>query len=315
MKKKLLLTIIAVSLIGGFFSFFYFNNAGAQFLNLSSKNQAEEKRVERERIVKENTKKYQPQFTNNTKTEGVEIATRSAIVVDQETNEIIFAKNIEEKMAPASIIKILTLIIAQEKFEKNELIEVSQRASEQVANKISLKAGERLRLSDLLYGLMMISANDAAYAIADFYKGGFNGFISSANEKISILGLKNTKMKNPAGFDENEQKSTVFDMATITRYALINHPEIINYAGKTTEHSVFQTEHNQPHWWFGHLSSMLKNYPYMIAAKTGFTYNAGTTYVGVAEKDGRRLVLVMLGSSGAHANEDVKKLLDFGFAN
>jgi serine-type D-Ala-D-Ala carboxypeptidase (penicillin-binding protein 5/6) len=122
-------------------------------------------------------------------------------------------------------------------------------------------------------------------------------------------------MKNPAGLDDEEQISTVFDIATITRYALINHPKLIDYAGKTTEHSVFATEHNEPHWWFGHLSRMLTAYPHMKAAKTGFTYEAGTTYVGIAEKNGRQLVLVMMGSSGATANNDVKKLLDFGFSN
>ena len=177
-----------------------------------------------------------------------------------------------------------------------------------------MKPGEKLRTADLLYGLMMISANDAAYAFADATKGGFDKFLELANEKVSLLGLKETVMKNPAGLDEPGQTSSAFDLATITRYALMEHPSVISYAGKTAEHSVYMTEHNEPHWWFGHLSHMLSAYQPMIAAKTGYTDEAGTTYIGIAEKNGRRLVVVILGSNGANANNDVKSLLDYGFS-
>jgi D-alanyl-D-alanine carboxypeptidase (penicillin-binding protein 5/6) len=118
-------------------------------------------------------------------------------------------------------------------------------------------------------------------------------------------------MANPAGLDDPKQKSTAFDMATITRYALLEHPSVLEYAGKDSEHSVYATEHNKHHWWFGHLSHMLSAYPGMIAAKTGYTDEAGTTYIGIAEKSGKRLVLVLMGSDGANANDDVKKILDY----
>jgi D-alanyl-D-alanine carboxypeptidase len=177
-----------------------------------------------------------------------------------------------------------------------------------------MKPGEKLKLSDLLYGLMMISANDSAYAIADATDGGFDKFISLANEKVTQLGLNETVMKNPAGLDEAGQTSSAFDLATITSYALKKHPSVIKYAGKTTEHSVQMTEHNEPHWWFGHLSRMLMAYKPMVAAKTGFTDEAGNTYIGIAEKGDRRLVLVILGSNSANANNDVKSLLDYGFS-
>lgn len=316
MKKRLIILFLIAALFGGAFSFLYPRiNSSEKLVSGRADMGNELSQKEEERLIKENTAKYQPKITNKTKVNGLNVAAKSAIVVDQNTNEIIFSKNINEKMHPASIIKVLTFITAMEVYKENDLIEISEFSSQQIANKISMKPGEKLKLSDLLYGLMMISANDAAYAIADYYKDGFDGFVGLANKKTNLLGLKDTTMKNPAGLDHKEQLSTVFDMATITRYALINHPSIIKYAGKKTEHSVYATENNEPHWWFGHLSRMLTAYPHMIAAKTGFTYEAGTTYIGIAEKNGRRLVLVMMGSDSASANNDVKKLLDFGFAN
>lgn len=103
-------------------------------------------------------------------------------------------------------------------------------------------------------------------------------------------------------------------MATITRYTLINHPEVIDYAGKTKEHSIYPSEHNESHWWFGHLSRMLTTYKPMVAAKTGYTDKAGNTYIGIAEKDNRRLVLVILGGKNATINDEVRTLLDYGFS-
>ncbi|MDD3678669.1 MAG: D-alanyl-D-alanine carboxypeptidase [Patescibacteria group bacterium] len=311
MKKFFAFFLIAAALI---FGFLWVNGDPRNDGYVAGITDQEELR-EKENLIRDNTEKYQPKFTKKTKEEEINISAKSAIVVDQETNEILYAKNIDQKLPPASIIKILTFIIAKEVYQENDLIEISQHASEQISNKINMKAGEKIRTSDLLYGLMMISANDAAYALADFYKDGFDGFVNLANRKVEQLGLKNTKIKNPAGLDDSEQFSTAFDMATITRYALLNHPDIIKYAGKTKEHSVYATDHNEPHWWFGHLSRMLRVYPYMIAAKTGFTYDAGNTYVGIAEKNNRKIIMVMLGSKNTSANEDVKKLLDFGFAN
>lgn len=306
--------VVLAALVGGAFSIYYSSSLDRDKGPEASGHEDLTKKEE-EKLIKENAEKFQPKITDNTRTSGVIVSAKSAIVVDQETNEIIYAKNIERKLPPASIIKILTLSLALELFNPEEKIEISNYASEQISNKINMKAGEKLKMSDLLYGLMMISANDAAYAIADASENGFEGFINLANEKIRLLGLNNTTMKNPAGLDDPGQISTTYDMATITRYALTEHPEIVDYAGKTTEHSVQMTEENEPHWWFGHLSHMLTAYPHMIAAKTGYTDEAGNTYVGIAEKSKRRLVVVMLGSKNTEANEDVKKLLDFGFAN
>ncbi|MDD3480861.1 MAG: serine hydrolase [Patescibacteria group bacterium] len=314
MKKIIIYFIIATGLLGGAFTFFKYNTrtSDAEVTNLESQEDLSEK--EREELIAKNVERYQPKGDKEN-SKGPGITAQSAIVVDEETNEVLYAKNVHKKMPPASIIKMLTFSLALEVYNVDEKIEITEHASKQISNKINMKAGEKMSLSDLLYGLMMISANDAAYAIADAYEGGFEAFIELANEKIALLGLSNTVMANPAGLDDPNQVSTVYDMATITRYALLEHPEVVKYAGKKTEHSVYATEDNEPHWWFGHLSQMLRSYKGMIAAKTGYTDEAGTTYIGIAERGGRRLVVVLMGGSGPSANNDVKALLDYGFAN
>lgn len=268
---------------------------------------------EKERQIKENTKKYQPKETSKTAQSGLSLSAKSAILVDENTNEILYQKDPKWKLPPASITKVLTLSVALEQFKKEDLITISQTASEQISNKINMKPGEKLKVDDLLFGLMMISANDAAWALADAFPGGFQRFMEAMNKKSELLGLTNSHFKNPAGLDDPEQYSSAHDMATYTRYALLEHPDFVRYAGKTSEHSVYMTKDNEPHWWFGHLSAMLQRYKGMIAAKTGYTDEALSTYVGVAERGGRRLTVVILGSTDA--NNDVTQLLDYGFSH
>lgn len=262
--------------------------------------------------IEENAKKYQPQKSSNTKEAGLDVNAKSAIVVDENTNEIIYAKNLNEKLPPASIAKIATISVALENLKKDQFITISQKAADQEPNKIVMKAGEKLKLDDLLYGLMMISANDAAYAIAETVEGGYEKFVKLMNEKARILGLTSSNFKNASGLDDPGQLSTAFDIATLTRYALLNHPETIQYAGKRDDHAVYPTAANESHWW-SHISGQLYRYPGMIAAKTGYTDIANSTFIGIAERNGRRLVVVFLNSTDA--NGDVQKLLDFGFAN
>lgn len=308
MKKKLV--VIALTILIVFLTIFAIKNR-QDAKTLGAVNQG--KKEQEEDSIKIDPKKYQPQKTSQTDETALDLSAKSAIVVDQDTNEIIYQKNPHAKLPPASITKVLAFSVALEKFKKDDYITITQFASEQISNKINMKAGEKLKLDDLLYGLMMISANDAAYAIADASKGGFDTFVADMNKKSKKLGLTDSNFKNPAGLDDPDQYSSAFDMATYTRYALLEHPDFIKYAGKTKEHSVQMTENNEPHWWFGHLSAMLKRYPGMIAAKTGYTDDARSTYVGVAERNGRRLVVVLLGSDDA--NNDVPALLDYGFAN
>jgi D-alanyl-D-alanine carboxypeptidase len=257
--------------------------------------------------------KYHPKTTSRTVESGLDLSTISGMVFDAKNNEIIYQKDPLEKRAPASITKILTLSTALDVYKEDQLIKISQRASEQEASKISMKPGEELRVSDLLSGLMMISANDAAFALADGYPQGFDAFIARMNDTAKELKLNNTNFANPAGLDDPNHYSCVYDFAVIANYVIDKHPEFLKYAGNKKEYSVYATDHNEPHWWAGNQSKILHWYNGMIAAKPGFTNEAKSTYVVVAERNGRRLIAVIMGSTDASG--DLGKLLDFGFAH
>lgn len=315
MKKKVIFIIIVTLLIfAGVFFLKYKSKSSIQDIKGEqiSADAKELTEKEEKRLITKNSKKYQPQESSKTASSGLDINAKSAIVVDENTNEIIYQKEPNLILPPASITKISTIAVALENLKKDDLIPISEKAANQEPNKIVIKAGEKLKLDDLLYGLMMISANDAAWAIAEAIPGGFDKFIELMNKEVKLMGLKNTKFKNPSGLDGEGHISTAFDIATLTRYAILNHPETITYTGKKDDHSVYPTEHNESHWW-GHISGMLYRYPGMIAAKTGFTDDAGSTFIGIAERNGRRLCVIILGSSDP--NGDIMKLLDWGFGH
>jgi serine-type D-Ala-D-Ala carboxypeptidase (penicillin-binding protein 5/6) len=261
--------------------------------------------------IKKNADKYQPKDSQTTTVTGLDLSAKSAILVDEGTGKVLYEKSPHMVLPPASITKVATIAVALENLKKDQLITISQTAADREPNKIVMKAGEKLRAEDLFYGLMMISANDAAWAIAESVPGGYEGFIKLMNQKAKTLGLKDTNFVNPAGLDDDKHRTSAFDIATFVRYDLINHPEFVAYSGYKKDYSVFATDHNESHWW-AHISHMLYAYPGMIAAKTGYTDIANSTFVGVAERNGRRITVVFLGATDA--NGDVKKLLDYGFS-
>jgi serine-type D-Ala-D-Ala carboxypeptidase (penicillin-binding protein 5/6) len=261
--------------------------------------------------IKKNADKYQPKDSQKTATSGLDLSAKSAILVDENTGRVLYEKSPHMVLPPASITKVATIAVALENLKKDQLITISQTAADREPNKIVMKAGEKLKAEDLFNGLMMISANDAAWAIAEAVPGGYPKFIALMNQKAKSLGLKDTNFVNPAGLDDEKHLTTAFDIATFVRYDLINHPEFVAYAGNKSDYSVLPTDHNESHWW-SHISHMLYAYPGMIAAKTGYTDIAKSTFVGVADRNGRKITVVFMGATDA--NGDVTKLLDYGFS-
>jgi D-alanyl-D-alanine carboxypeptidase (penicillin-binding protein 5/6) len=261
--------------------------------------------------INENISKYHPDSSwlkDNPQT--LDITAKSAIVIDENTGKILYSKNEHESLAPASITKIMTAIIAVENLEKNQLCTVSEFAANVEPNKIVIRAGEKLRTEDLLYGLMMISANDAAEVLAESIDGNRETFIKKMNDKVRLLGLKDTVFKNPNGLDENEHLSSSYDIAVMTRYAIKNYPEILGYMGEKEDYSVYATDYNESHWW-SHISQLLYNYSGADGVKTGYTENANHTLIATAIRDDRRITIVYFGSTDSTG--DAVKLLDFGF--
>lgn len=236
---------------------------------------------------------------------------KSAILVDLATKTVFYARNEHEQRPPASTTKILTAVIALENGELSQKVLVSDRAASAEPNVMGLKAGEVVPLNILLYGMMLDSGNDAAIAVAEGTLG-YDQFVQAMNAKVLELGLLNTKFSNPTGYDEDTlpHYSSAHDLAVLAKYALEQSPEIVNYASEKRIEFTATDEHG----WYGpwNLNSLLWTYSGTYGLKPGWTPDAEFCLVAVAERDGRHLLAVVLGSSQHFT--DAAVLLDYGFA-
>lgn len=211
------------------------------------------------------------------------VSAYSAILMEQETGRILFEKNAHEPQRIASITKIMTAILAIESGKLSEKVKISNRAVRTEGSSIYLKPGEQVILEDLVYGLMLRSGNDAAVAIAEHVGGSVEGFVFLMNEKANELGMNHTAFANPHGLDDSENHfSTPYDMALLTRYAMLN---------KT--YQVISGTKKYKNW--GNKNRLLTDkYVYCTGGKTGFTKRAKRTLVTTASKDGLDLIAVTL---------------------
>jgi D-alanyl-D-alanine carboxypeptidase (penicillin-binding protein 5/6) len=241
----------------------------------------------------------------------------SAIVVDVNSKDVIYAKQPRKRLLAASTVKIMTAIVAAEWGPLDRVITVPPEATEVEPNHMGVRAGEKLTVQELLYGLMLDSGNDAAEALAIGLGGGGAAgraqFISRMNQKALAYGLRDTSFANPSGLDDPQQYSTAYDLAVVGAHAL-EKPELRAIFGAKDVVIHPSREPGREHGWYGpgNLNSLLWSYRGAIGIKPGYTEDAGYTLVAAAERDGRTLVAVTL-NSRRHFS-DCALLLDFGFS-
>ncbi|MBE0068125.1 D-alanyl-D-alanine carboxypeptidase family protein [Thermoanaerobacterium thermosaccharolyticum] len=240
-----------------------------------------------------------------------QIASKAAIVMDQKSGRVLYEKNINEKLPMASTTKIMTLLLALEYGNLNDIVTVSKRAASVGGSSIWLAPGEKLSLIDLLYGLMLNSGNDAATAIAEHIGGSVEKFAEMMNKKAKDIGAYNTNFVTPSGLDIgiNDHYTTAYDLALITRYAFNNYSkfaEIVSTKEKTIPWSGRDYDR-----YLRNKNKMLWQYEGGDGVKTGFTNKAGRCLVASATRDGHRLISVVLNSGPMW--EDSQKILDYSF--
>jgi len=215
---------------------------------------------------------------------------RCSILMDMDTNHVLHQKNAHEVRSVASISKIMTAILAIESNKLDDYVLIGEEINKAYGSGIYIKVGEKMQLRDLVYGLMLRSGNDAALAIANYVGGDVDSFVQMMNDKAKEIGMKNTKFNNPHGLDENGgNKSTAYDMALLTSYAMKN-PLYEQITG-TKKHTV-KTDVNYYSW--DNKNKLLFGYKYTTGGKTGFTEVARRTLVTTASKDNINLVAVTL---------------------
>lgn len=246
-------------------------------------------------------------------TSNLNISARSAILVDYDTQEVIFEKNSTQQLPVASTVKIMTALVALENAKLQDVFEVSQKAAAIGENSMGLTAGEKLTLEELLYGLMLVSGNDAAVAIAEGIAQTEAQFVEIMNQKIKDLGLTDSLFINASGLEEDNvlQYSTARDLAVITHYALENYPEFEKITSTVNKF----LEANDTHKAFDlyNDTNLLTTYPGVRGVKPGFTWEAGLCLVTYARNENKKLIGVVLGSDDRRG--EMKELLDYGFAH
>ena len=236
------------------------------------------------------------------------VSAKSAILIDASDGRVIFEKNARVRMPMASTTKIMTALIALEKGNEGDTVIIPPEATGVEGSSVYLRAGERFTLGELVYAVMLASANDAATAVAIHIGGSVAGFADMMNRRAGELGLSDTHFENPHGLDAEGHYTSAFDLARLATYALKN--EAFLRVVSTVRYRISGTGAESARWLVNH-NRMLRSYPGAIGVKTGFTKRCGRCLVSAAERGGLRLVCVTL--SAPDDWNDHTRLLDYGF--
>ncbi|WP_079510316.1 D-alanyl-D-alanine carboxypeptidase family protein [Mesobacillus jeotgali] len=253
---------------------------------------------------------------------SVSVSARSAILIEQESGRVLYEKDAHRVSRIASITKIMTAILAIESGKLDEKVKVSERAVRTEGSSLYLKPGEKIRLEDLVYGLMLRSGNDAAVAIAEHVGGSLDGFVYIMNEKAQEIGMENTHFANPHGLDDHENHvSTAYDMAILTRYAMKD--ERYKKIAGTKIHRAPNPTETWDRVWKNKNRLLTEKYKHSTGGKTGYTKRAKRTLVSTAKKGDFELIAVTLNAPDdwndhiqmfetAFSNYDIAEILSKG---
>lgn len=252
--------------------------------------------------------------------QGPTIGAEGAILVEAKTGAILYAKNADERLYPASTTKIMTGLLAYENAELDEDVTFSYEAVHSVArgdSNIGMDAGEIIPMNKALEGMMILSANEVANAIAEHVGGTMDGFVNMMNEKAAEIGCTNTHFTNPNGLHDAEHYTTCRDLALIAKYyfsyeylaSLSREPSCEFVATPTQKDSFKLNTKNML------VKGKKYEYEYLVGSKTGYTSDARQTLVSAAKKDGMELICVIMKEESPYQFEDTVALFNYGFEN
>lgn len=221
-----------------------------------------------------------------------DLTAKSAVVIDVDSSVVLFDRNVNVATSPASTTKIMTALVSLENYRLDQIIEVKDLEKVE-GQKMKLFSGEKITVENLLYGLLVASANDAALVLARNFPNGEAGFIWAMNQKVKELGLTGTNYKNPVGYDDQNHYSTALDLARLAIYAMKN-SEFAKITG-TQKITIYDVTGTIPYP-ISNVNTLVGKLPGVKGVKTGWTQQAGECLVTFIEQDGRKIVIVVLGS-------------------
>lgn len=250
----------------------------------------------------------QPLPINTTNISSPLISAEGVVVMDIPTGTILYEKNPDLRLLPASTTKIMTAIVALENYQLEDEVTVNTVIDQKPV--MGLFSGEKITVEQLLYGALIHSANDAAFTLAEHYPGGFLAFVDKMNQKAKDLYLTQTQFANSIGFDDPNQFTTPKDLARLSIFALKN-KTIVKFAS-IPQITVSDATHTYFHP-LKNVNELLGKIPGVSGLKTGFTEAAGECLVTTAERNGRQILIVLLRSTNRFG--ETERLLDWVFAN
>ncbi len=243
-----------------------------------------------------------------------EVAAPSAILVERTSGTVLYEKNSHEKLAPASVTKIMTMLLTVEALERGQIrledeVVTSDHAASMGGSQIYLEPGERMSLHDMLKSIAVSSANDACVAVAEHIAGSEATFVAMMNDRAAALGMQDTHFVNCCGLDSEEHYTTAYDISLMSR-ELLKHEMIRAYT------TIWMDTVRNGEFGLSNTNKLVRFYDGTTGVKTGYTSKAGYCVSASAEREGMELIaVIMKADTSPHRNADASGLLNFGFAN
>ncbi|WP_440895782.1 D-alanyl-D-alanine carboxypeptidase family protein [Amphibacillus sp. Q70] len=241
---------------------------------------------------------------------------KSVILIERNTGEILYQNNSNEQLPPASMTKMMTLLLIAEAIDQGKIdltdsVIISENAASMGGSQIFLEPAEEMSVDDLLKAVAVASANDASVALAEYISGSEQAFVQAMNEKVAELDLKETQFQNTTGLPAEDHYSSAHDMAMIAR-ALLRYDFITDY---TSIYEDYLRKGTEDEFWLVNTNRLVKFYPGVDGLKTGFTQEAKYCLTATALKDDMRLIAVVMGAeSPKERNASISRLLDYGYS-
>ena len=249
----------------------------------------------------------------------LEVGGKSAVLMDTATGTVLYEKNSHEKLAPASVTKVMTMLLIMEAIDSGkicweDMVTASEAAAAKGGSQIYLKVGESMSVSDMVKSIAVSSANDAACAMAEHLAGSESAFVDRMNARAKELGMHDTNFVNCTGLDDGadaaNHRTSAYDIALMSRELLVKHPDIKKFT------TIWMDTVRNGEFGLSNTNKLIRFYSGATGLKTGFTSGAGYCLSATAEREGMELIAVVMGAQTSQERTAAcKSMLDYGFAN
>lgn len=253
--------------------------------------------------------------------QGISVDAKASLLMEAETGKILYEHNAHEKLAPASVTKVMTMLliyeaIDQERIKWDDIVTVSGHAAGMGGSQVYLEVGEKQSVRDLTKSIVIASANDAAVAMAEFVSGSEDAFVTAMNKKAAELGMNNTNFVNSYGLDAPGHLTTAYDIAIMSRELITKYPEVFKLATTRLDKITHRTARGEEEFGLTNTNKLIRNYTGATGLKTGSTSEAKYCISATAHKEGMHLISVIMAAPDPGIRFDsAMKLLDYGYAN